>query len=743
MEYFVGIACDDTSGNGGGDVYRVVTASAWDRDIGGSNTASNVTGLDGVGGVGSAYMLAVGSEAESPTKNRAWRSDDNGSTWDEDKKRPTGYAYGHWPNQALPSVVVAPDYADSGEAWVATIGNNCAISRTTTYGKYFSQISLIETEIERIIDLAVSPDWGSSGALFMITQDWDSDSSPDLYLEGDDLWRHDGDHWERVYHRSLLTGGFDSMDYVQVSPEWVDDNTVCFVDSEVDQAYRSTNGGDHWVKTLAAVPQDSYGWLVIDKNTRIVGVEGGTRLTKNNATTWGGKKGAGTSPIVNFALDPNNSDNILCSNMSGNVYLSTNGGGKWTIQPDAGSELPGDFLSFVAFDPNFASNNFIYAADFDGEVWRCSTETSTSWTRISDRDDTWPELCDGPDSIATASFRDIQVGPDGVLYVVDLGDEGDVPVARCVNPEAATEPADYAPFFETIDKSWPSDDPMPFGLWLVPGSSNTLFTINWSDAEIWAYTDEVTAPVLSSPANNTSSLRVDEVTLKWQSVTNATRYCIMFSRDVDFATYWYGFSTSETFRAEGLRDGTAYYWRVAVFTGKPCLSDFSTTWKFTTQLSEAQWNPFVGGIPEAPYNGATDVPLTPSFAWNAADWATGYEFELADNPGFSPTIKSFRGAGALDTTVFLLDEALANSTTYYWRVRAVNATSQSEWANGVFTTMAAAPAPPAPPPPAPTPPAPIVPPPAIPTYLLWTIIGVGALLVIAVIILIVKTRARI
>ncbi|GAJ08787.1 unnamed protein product, partial [marine sediment metagenome] len=258
------------------------------RDIAGSNTASNVTGLDGVGGVGSAYLLAVGNEPASSTKVHAWRSDDNSTSWDDESKRPTGGTY--FVGQALASVVVADDYADSGEAWVATTGDDCAISRTTTYGKYFNQISLIKTVISNIIDLAVSPDWGSSGALFMITRE--SSAPPVLYVEGDDLWRHDGDYWERVYHESLLSGAFDSMDYVQVSPEWVDDDTVCFVDSGADQAYRSTNGGDHFSKTLSKVPESAYGWLVIDKNTRIVGVDGGTRLTKNNATTWGGKKGA-------------------------------------------------------------------------------------------------------------------------------------------------------------------------------------------------------------------------------------------------------------------------------------------------------------------------------------------------------------------------------------------------------------------------------------------------------------------
>jgi hypothetical protein len=80
------------------------------------------------------------------------------------------------------------------------------------------------------------------------------------------------------------------------------------------------------------------------------------------------------------------------------------------------------------------------------------------------------------------------------------------------------------------------------------------------------------------------------------------------------------------------------------------------------------------------------------------------------------------------------EQKLDNSTTYYWKVRAIAKTTDSEWAQGVFTTMSAPPTPPTPPPPPPEPE-----PPTTPMYI-WVIIGVGAALVIAVIILIVRTR---
>ena len=124
-----------------------------------------------------------------------------------------------------------------------------------------------------------------------------------------------------------------------------------------------------------------------------------------------------------------------------------------------------------------------------------------------------------------------------------------------------------------------------------------------------------------------------------------------------------------------------------------------------------------------------------SFAWNPADWATGYEFILSDNPDYQ-TIVSKTGANALTNTVYLCEVMLDYDTTYYWKVRAISKTSSSEWAEAVFTTMSA-------PPPTPTPPTPQPTPeqePLIDPLFLWIIIGIGAVLVIALIILIVRTR---
>jgi len=100
----------------------------------------------------------------------------------------------------------------------------------------------------------------------------------------------------------------------------------------------------------------------------------------------------------------------------------------------------------------------------------------------------------------------------------------------------------------------------------------------------------------------------------------------------------------------------------------------------------------------------------------------------------------------LTHTVWTWDEDLQYSTTYYWRVRAVVGTVTSGWTEASFTTMAK-PVPPQPPiviPPANPPPIINIPPAPAPVYTtpayLWAVIIIGAILVIAVIVLIVRTR---
>jgi hypothetical protein len=169
-----------------------------------------------------------------------------------------------------------------------------------------------------------------------------------------------------------------------------------------------------------------------------------------------------------------------------------------------------------------------------------------------------------------------------------------------------------------------------------------------------------------------------------------------------------------------------------------------------------------------PAVGATGVPQSPTLTWASVDGVQGYEVQLGTDPTFAVNQIVANAPNAF----YAVTDKLDAGKTYYWRVRAITGANPdpklpalgTPWVAGTFTVAAAAattaPTGTAPAatvtvtPPAstvvttstaPAPPASVVTievptPTAIPTYLLWIIIAIGIILVIALIVLIVRTR---
>jgi len=686
-ELFIGT---NDNNNGGGDVYRVLDSIAYDLDIDGANNDVDVCSLSLVGTVGDAALMAGDDDL-----NNVFYSTDDGDDWSASKKDPTG--------DGPTYVQLAADYADSGQAWAGTDSTGTqggAVSLTNDSGKYWNGISLIDTaDTYAVQDLAF-------GSRFMVT-------NPAGGPTDNDIWKYDGSYWERVNCEG-------SVDLVQTSAEYDSDETVLIADSSSADIWRSTNSGLSW-SGLATTPGGAIdGWLVIDSTTFIA--SDGTdiwRTTDRGRTPW---KDEGDADLVSFVMSPDfaSDETILAGGMGGDageVHISTNAGDSWKMKKDIG-----DQPTFVAFDPEFGTNETYYAGSQNGVHMLIMRYDGDDWDTIYDDD-----FITGGN--ATQQATGLVCSPDGTLYATDFTAVG---MFRALNPTAST----------ATDVTW---EQVTKGievnldaLWLTAGS-NVLWGFNGQD--VWTYEDTLTGMVaLASPDDGGSSDRTDEVTLGWDKMDGAGYYEYRVNTDPGFKGTAYQPGTPETkltgSGVDGLNDGRTYYWKVRVMT--PILSRWSEVWSFTTGIAGAQWHPFADAENVAPVPGATGVQLQPTFQWNPADWATGYEFELSAAADYSSPIVSKTGANALTSAVWGLEQALDYSTPYYWRVKAVSKTTDSVWANGTFTTMAKAAAPP----PAPTTSA--APPPVVveevaPAYI-WAIIGVGAALVIAVIVLIVRTR---
>jgi hypothetical protein len=196
-----------------------------------------------------------------------------------------------------------------------------------------------------------------------------------------------------------------------------------------------------------------------------------------------------------------------------------------------------------------------------------------------------------------------------------------------------------------------------------------------------------------------------------------------------------------------LTPGTTYYWNVQITA--PIHSFASATGSFTVQQLAA-----IVPTLSSPVAGAILETLQPAFSWNPISGATGYQFQLSKEPSFVVLVftENVTTAGEMLPVAM----KLTDGEQYYWRVRVVTP-SAGDWSEvGNFsiaipviptftpTTTIVLPTPqitlPQPTVTVVLPTTSAAPVEKISPAYIWAIIIIGAVLVIAVIVLIVRTR---
>jgi hypothetical protein len=188
--------------------------------------------------------------------------------------------------------------------------------------------------------------------------------------------------------------------------------------------------------------------------------------------------------------------------------------------------------------------------------------------------------------------------------------------------------------------------------------------------------------------------------------------------------------------ANTLVAGQEYFFRLRARDQIPrdmIRAPYSSVHRFEVQGGERVEVSYLGVQPLGPACGSISNPLSPGFSWSPYAKSTRYEFQLASDAGFTDILAEAK----VSATGYMYDGKLSTNTTYFWRVRAIEPTT-TDWSPVCSFTTEKEPPPPPPPPVevvTPPPPEPVVTAPVI-----WAIIGIGAILVIAVIVLIVRTR---
>ena len=293
----------------------------------------------------------------------------------------------------------------------------------------------------------------------------------------------------------------------------------------------------------------------------------------------------------------------------------------------------------------------------------------------------------------------------------------------------------------------------------------------WSDTvTIQTITAAVAAPVAIRPLPASQDIDV-KPSFSWGAVAGAASYTIELADNPEFTDATTANATINAWLSpDTLEYDTTYYWRVTAVATSGAPASAAIVGVFTTEAEAAEATTTAAAAVSlsivAPVSGST-VSTEPTFVWTAYEGAINYEVVVSTDDTFA--IIEYSHTVPV-TNTFYKSETLSNDTTYYWRVRGVTGKAVAyspapggEWETGVFTTEAIVtkeaqiviePTPPTKievvevPVATPGPetikvvevPVQTVLQEEIPSYLLWTIIGVGAALIVALIVLIARTR---
>jgi len=379
-----------------------------------------------------------------------------------------------------------------------TSGDESAFAVSGDDGKTFNDISLIDTTLSVLSDVAVSAD-GSNA--YLVTDDG-SDLS---------LWRY-ASAWERVLAVDGKTGFI-----VRTAPDDMD--VVYIAEKDSTKIYYSTSAGqDKWHTRISTV--DIVDLAVETDGSVVYAATSGGYVSKstNSGFTWSSKKSSKLS-VISMIVSLGE-DLLLAGSTDGKAAYTTDGNSSWTklsggmtsgsVQVAAEGLDEGDLV--VAGVDDDTGGDHLYRWDWDDEEWDDITDVTTDYVTTG---------------IALQ---------DGVLYAV-AANITDSKLYRSLNPTSDD------PSFNTVDSAGELFNVAPSALRVsVSDTTVKLWAID-SPSALFSYKDTLAAvaPTLLGPADgfinkmNPISGKAFDITFSWERPSkNVDAYDFVIALDSAF-----------------------------------------------------------------------------------------------------------------------------------------------------------------------------------------------------------------
>jgi len=640
----------------------------------------------------------------------------------------------------------------------AKLGSASALSKSTDYGNVWNDFSLIDGG-DDVVPFLGNPAFQAFLGAGTITDIYMTSAGDPWYLAAKDT------NNTAVYRISMF-----AAQRVLCVPGAVDlilrgiasDPGVVYAAAKAgtDIYYSADGGTTRWYKRVA--PQSIQDMAAESKETVYIGQNAGVNVYKstNSGFTWSaGVNTKFSTGSINTMLSLSE-NNLLVGSTTGGVNYTTDGGTTWVTT--FGTALAGGTGAVQIAATGLTVGSFIFAApNGSNGVYRCEIGPSNPFGEFKTM------------NMPAASYSEVNTGlmlTNGVLYAISANATSSY-INRTLMP--AIPGTHTAPYWGTRFPSTTAGSGFVFNLTpsalrVSAGPPGSIMLYGVSNAatgtSVWYFEDSVATngPKITGPADkafvemNAISGNAYLANLTWSRISKATAYTVQLALDPKFASIVTAYPVtssldpvSQIVLGTTLQPGTTYYW--VVFATAPLTSAWSEVRSFTVK-------PGAASVPviAAPANGVTLTSTKPAFSWSPVSGTTMYDFQLSEGTAFAAPVYATQVANA--GVQLPLNVTLEQGKTYFWRVRSLQPV-QGDWSTIANFTVAEPVVVPEPTPPvvvkempAPViniPPAPpaqqIVIPPAPPekvinpTYI-WAIIIIGAVLVIAVIVLIVRTR---